>query len=197
MERGAWSVEKIINKYRLEIQMIKKNILARLVAVAICAVLATTSFSGVEVKEDQEADLTTEQKALQADVEHSLVSPCCWNMTVDQHESGVSRQVREEITQLVKEGKDKDQILRFFSSQPRYGERILATPSQDTLLGKSAYWLIPIAILFGALVVGIAIKKMTAAAPKPKQANAKKATPGKKGSALSDKVEEELNQFES
>ena len=106
-------------------------------------------------------ELTEEQLALKADVEHSLIAPCCWNMTVDQHESPMAKQVRDQVTKLILEGKDKPQILAYFSSQPKYGERILATPAQDNLLGKLAYWLIPLAFVVGAIAIYATVKRLS------------------------------------
>ena len=160
---------------------------ARVVVLAAVFINPASSAPGAD-------ELTAEQKALKAEVEHSLVAPCCWNMTVDQHDSPTSRKVRDEIANLVRAGKNKEEILRYFSSQPQYGERILATPSQDTLLGKSAYWLIPIAILFGGCVVVVAIRKMTS---RP-AAEAKKT--GRKpveDSPLSERIEAELKDLDS
>jgi cytochrome c-type biogenesis protein CcmH len=139
-------------------------------------------------------ELTGEQKELQADLEHSLVAPCCWNMTVDQHDSPKSREVRAKITELVKQGKTKNEILRYFAAQPQYGERILATPSQDTLLGKSAYWLIPVAILFGAVVVVGSLKRWS----RPEEQNVKtvKSTEKPENSSYAEKVENELKALE-
>lgn len=143
-----------------------------------------------------EAKMTEQQKALQAELEHDLVAPCCWNMTVDQHESGAAREVRQKVAELVLAGKSKDDILDYFSSPAQYGERILATPSQKTLLGKSAYWLIPIMLFFGAVVVFFTIRNLSSSKssqPGQKTNSAKTA----RDSGWSDKVEEELSTLDS
>jgi hypothetical protein len=44
-----------------------------------------------------ESDGGDDLQSLQKDIEHSLVAPCCWNMTVDQHESPASHRVRDKI----------------------------------------------------------------------------------------------------
>lgn len=104
------------------------------------------------------ADTDTEkQQALQKELEHSLVAPCCWNMTVDQHESGAARQVRAEISDLLKQGKAKDDILQAMVAE--YGERILATPDQGNFMGKLAYWLIPVSVVLGLILVGKKIRR--------------------------------------
>ncbi|MFQ5750402.1 MAG: cytochrome c-type biogenesis protein CcmH [bacterium] len=136
------------------------------------------------------------QQALQKEIEHSLVAPCCWNMTVDQHDSQASRQVRAKIAELIKQGKTKDEILAYFVAQPQYGERILATPSQKTLLGKLAYWLIPIAIVLGIFVVGKTINRFSQGTPqkqnKPTPVTEQKSEP----SIWDKKVENELKNYD-
>jgi len=153
---------------------------------------------------DEEIDkrLTAEQLTLQADIEHSLVSPCCWNMTVDLHESGASRKVRLKIADLIQAGKSKADILAHFVAQPQYGERILATPAQDTLLGKSAYWLIPIAILFGVLLLIKTVKRLLK--PQVASKNKQHRNNNQKTSASTDndpnysgRIEEDLNELEA
>ncbi|NIR48160.1 hypothetical protein GWO43_06860 [candidate division KSB1 bacterium] len=150
-------------------------------------------FATINLAADQANE--EKQKALQKEVEHSLVAPCCWNMTVDQHDSQASRAVRQQIEEFIKEGRTKEEMLEYFSQQ--YGERILASPSQETLLGKSAYWLIPIAFAFGVLVVGIAIRRM-AKTSTDKQPAQKPQEPqiSKKDPDLDKRVENELSQFD-
>lgn len=150
---------------------------------------------------DEEIDnmLTAEQRALQADIEHSMVAPCCWNMTLDQHDSGVARKVRQEIAEMVKAGKSKEEILASFVAQPQYGERILATPSQKTWLGKAAYWLIPVAIMFGAVVVTVTIKSLSKADPE-KTISKRKVKSAKKSDSddeYESRVEQDLKDFEA
>lgn len=142
-------------------------------------------------------DLTEQQQALQAEIEHNLVAPCCWNMTVDQHDSQASRQVRAKITELIKEGKGKEEILAYFSSQPQYGERILAKPSQESLLGKFAYWMIPIAFMFGIVIVAVVIKHLSRTEAKKARTQGQSASqPNNEITDLEKQVEEELKQFD-
>ncbi|MFQ5649447.1 MAG: cytochrome c-type biogenesis protein CcmH [bacterium] len=174
---------------------LKMKSLLRLMAL----VLILFAGSSYGLASENTDDMTEEQKALQAEIEHSLVAPCCWNMTVDQHESPASRQVRAKIAELVEKGQSRKEILRYFSSPQRYGERILASPSQDTLLGKSAYWLIPIAFLLGTLVVATVILKWTAPAPGAKKSGSPTTPrkPAEDTSPWAQRVEEELKNLES
>lgn len=142
-----------------------------------------------------DADVS-KQEALQKEIEHSLVAPCCWNMTVDQHDSPKSHEVKIKISELLKQGKSKQEILDYFVAQPQYGERILAAPSRKSLLGKMAYWLIAMAMVFGAVVVGYTIKRLSQSkAPQPD-----KSTPSPAQQASAEKwdkiIENELKSFE-
>lgn len=112
---------------------------------------------GLLLAEDTDDDMAK----LQAEIEHNLVAPCCWTMTVDQHESAAAHKVREQIAALLQEGKTKEEILAYLSSPSQYGERILAKPAPKGFLGKSAYWLVPLAFVAGAIIVGIAIRRLT------------------------------------
>jgi cytochrome c-type biogenesis protein CcmH len=138
-------------------------------------------------------------KTLQEEIEHSLVAPCCWNMTVDQHDSPAARKVQTEIAEFLKQGKSKEEILDYFAAQPQYGERILATPSQKTLLGKLAYWLIPLAFLVGLLIAGKTIKRLARKSnPQPAHQAPTTQDPGKKApSQWDDRFEKELRDFET
>ena len=156
-----------------------------LLLVAVPAVL----FSALE------SDGGDNLQSLQKEIEHSLVAPCCWNMTVDQHESPASHKVRGTITELLEQGKTKEEILTYFAVQPEYGERILAAPSQKTFLGKMAYWLIPIAFIFGGLIAVKTIRSLSKAKP-AKPAQHKKTESQPSGDKWEQKVEDELSDLD-
>ncbi|MFQ5639342.1 MAG: cytochrome c-type biogenesis protein CcmH [bacterium] len=142
-----------------------------------------------------EADKRIEK--LQADIEHSLVAPCCWNMTVDIHDSPASHKVRKQITELLSAGKTKEQILEFMSSPQQYGERILAIPSSKTFLGKSAYWLVPVSFVLGLFVVGSAIRRLSRSkVTKTKKSSKVSKTKNQSGSQWEERVEQELKRLE-
>lgn len=161
-------------------------------AVLVSVLLAQTTFGLADNGDSNRA------KDLQKELEHSLVAPCCWNMTVDQHDSQAARQVREKIAELIDQNKSKKEILAYFVAQPQYGERILAAPSQDTLLGKMAYWLIPIALVFGAVVVTKTIKSFSK--NKPAKPRAKTQNQTERQTAGDDpwskRVEDELSHLD-
>ena len=142
-----------------------------------------------------ESDGGDDLQSLQKDIEHSLVAPCCWNMTVDQHESPASHKVRDKIAELLEQGKTKEEILTYFIAQPQYGERILAAPSQKTFLGKMAYWLIPIVFIFGGLIAVKTIKSLSKAKSE-KPGPYKKAESQPAGDRWEQKVEDELSELD-
>lgn len=166
--------------------------------IAVLISLFSFAFSlSAALDESIDKTLNEEQQELQAELEHSLVAPCCWNMTVDQHESPASREVRQKIAEMIRDGKTKDEIINYFVSQPQYGERILASPSQDTLLGKAAYWLIPLALIFGIFVVTKTIRSLTTKSTTEKSASQ---TPQSHDTEPADswdqRVENELKQYD-
>lgn len=165
------------------------------------AVLALSAMTLILIFGEATANPDTEKQALQAELERSLVAPCCWNMTVDQHDSPASREVRQKISELLDQRKTKEEILAYFTSQPQYGERILASPSQKTLLGKVAYWFAAAALLLGAVIVALVIKRLvrpTASSTPTKHVEMSSDAPVKKdeSSYWEKRVEDELARFE-
>ncbi|HEX9654244.1 MAG TPA: cytochrome c-type biogenesis protein CcmH [bacterium] len=148
---------------------------------------------------DVTAGSDSDKQALQAECERNLVAPCCWNMTVDLHDSPASREVRQKISELIEQGKTKAEILAYFTSQPQFGERILASPSQKTLLGKVAYWFAAVALILGAGIVALVLKRIVRpAAAKTRSAELSPtiATSKAEPSQWEKRVEDELGKFE-
>lgn len=81
------------------------------------------------------APLTQHQAATVKKVEASLVAPCCYSQTIDQHMSDAAERMRVEVTDMVAGGSSEQQILAHY--QAIYGERILSVP--DGVTGKLAF----------------------------------------------------------
>ncbi|WP_437544854.1 cytochrome c-type biogenesis protein CcmH [Sorangium sp. So ce367] len=64
-----------------------------------------------------------------------LLAPCCWDQTLDVHESEVARDLRREIHARLRRGEVADAIEQDLVA--RYGERLRAAPSSGAL-GKVA-----------------------------------------------------------
>ncbi|MGK4006279.1 cytochrome c-type biogenesis protein CcmH [Sorangium sp. So ce1036] len=75
-----------------------------------------------------------------------LLAPCCWDQTLDVHESEVTRDLRREIRGRLRGGESADTIE--LDLVARHGERIRAAPSAG-ILGKVALGLMSgIAVTF-------------------------------------------------
>src|ERR1700761_6203639 len=89
------------------------------------------------------------QQALVVRLEHELVAPCCYTQLVADHMSAEAEDMRQEILQLVSQGKTEQQILQAYKA--RYGEVILAAP--DGLAGKVAFGVPPLACSLAACML--------------------------------------------
>jgi cytochrome c-type biogenesis protein CcmH len=59
-------------------------------------------------------------------LEGSLMAPCCYSQTIDQHMSGEAAQMRDEVSNMVMTGKTDEEILTYYKD--KYGKTILAVP---------------------------------------------------------------------
>ena len=93
-------------------------------------------------------------------IESRLLAPCCWNQTIDIHDSEVSRTLHREIAQRVARGEAADAIegdLVF-----RYGKRIHAVPP-DSELPAVALWMLVVIELSGIGLLVVARRWRNAA----------------------------------
>lgn len=58
-----------------------------------------------------------------------LIAPCCCKQTVQVHSSAVAEQMKEEIREMIEEGKTKDEIIGFYVG--KYGKKELAMPASE------------------------------------------------------------------
>ncbi|XXT20107.1 cytochrome c-type biogenesis protein CcmH [Sorangium sp. So ce429] len=79
-------------------------------------------------------------------LEGRLLAPCCWDQTLDIHESAVTQELRREIRARLRRGETVDTVEQDLIA--RYGDRIRAAPSSG-VLGKVAVGLmLGIAVAF-------------------------------------------------
>ena len=97
-------------------------------------------------------------------VAHQLYCPVCQNTPLDVCPTTACRDWREQIRQMLAEGKTEKQILQYFSDQ--FGDRVLAAPPVSTKFNWLIYLLPPAIILVGAITLFRALKEWT----KPKVA---------------------------
>jgi cytochrome c-type biogenesis protein CcmH/NrfF len=91
------------------------------------------------------ATLTQKQTATVKKVEASLMAPCCYSQTIDQHMSDAAEQMRFEVADMVASGSSEQEILDHYKAI--YGERILAVP--DGVIGQLAF-AIPMVVFAGS-----------------------------------------------
>ena len=92
-------------------------------------------------------------------VETRLLAPCCWNGTLDVHESDLARDLRHEIRARLRGGESVDAIEE--SLVARYGERVRATPKSERvglLLGAG---------VGGVLIVALMLLRKSVRATRP------------------------------
>ncbi len=70
-------------------------------------------------------------------LESRLMAPCCWNQTLDVHESEVTRALRAEIRRRLRAGESAERIEADLVE--RYGPRIRAVPAGASLTGIAVW----------------------------------------------------------
>ncbi|WP_437741321.1 cytochrome c-type biogenesis protein CcmH [Sorangium sp. So ce1504] len=75
-----------------------------------------------------------------------LLAPCCWDQTLDVHESELARDLRREIHARLRRGEVADAIEQDLVA--RYGERLRAAPSSGTLGQVALGLMLGIAVTF-------------------------------------------------
>ncbi|MGK3967721.1 cytochrome c-type biogenesis protein CcmH [Sorangium sp. So ce118] len=98
-------------------------------------------------------------------LEGRLLAPCCWDQTLDIHESEVTRELRREIRERLRRGEAVDAVEQDLVA--RYGDRIRATPSSG-VLGKVALgMMLAIAVTFLGVFALLRSWRRSAAEPAP------------------------------
>lgn len=86
-----------------------------------------------------------------AALESRLYAPCCYNGTLDVHESELARELRKEIQARLARGEASDAIQADFVA--RYGDRVLAARS-DRSIRAMGLWLVALMTASG---IGLAL----------------------------------------
>jgi len=117
-----------------------------LYACAISCLICTTPAHA-----DQDANAFVQGEST---LESRLLAPCCWNQTLDVHESDLARSLRGEIRQRLQNGESSDSIEADIVG--RYGEKVRAVPKGKSLTAMGAWLSIALALAglgAGALVL--------------------------------------------
>ncbi len=126
----------------------KRRLVAILIALSAApAFPASPAFADEGPRETLEGVRVADDGAFvqgEKSVEARLLAPCCWNGTLDVHESDLARDLRHEIRARLRAGESVDQVEE--SLVARYGERARATPKNER-----------IGLLLGAGVGGVLV----------------------------------------
>jgi cytochrome c-type biogenesis protein CcmH len=118
-------------------------------------------FWGVLSAADQDNNANA---ALVRDLEDHLIAPCCWTQPISEHDSAIAEEMRDQVRTMVARGMGREAILDYFVAQ--YGERILAEPRPEGF-NRLVYILPWVALIAGAAIVLVLLKKFRAPAPAP------------------------------
>lgn len=122
-------------------------------------------------------------------VEGRLLAPCCWNQTLDVHESELATSLRAEVAARVAAGESAVAIEDDFVA--RYGERIRAIPRGAE--PRVSVGLISLLVGLGALAsMVLALRRWVRRAPAPSAERAEHSAPTTTGSAYDARLDEEL-----
>jgi cytochrome c-type biogenesis protein CcmH len=122
-------------------------------------------------------------------IEAMLVAPCCWTQQVSLHQSEAATKIKEDIRVALASGQTRDQILAAYVAQ--YGPAILVEPPARGF-GASLYVLPVVALLGGALLVGVVVRRFTRRAEAAHPAQPAEAAT----SALSERLDDELRDLD-
>lgn len=118
-------------------------------SIIICVALSFSSLVlSVEVNEDP-----AERKML--DIAEKLRCTVCQNQPVAESNSGLAKDMRDLITEKLKEGRSEKEIMQFFVD--RYGDYVLLEPPQS---GNGALlWVLPPVLLLLAMIAAVLMMK--------------------------------------
>ena len=97
------------------------------------------------------------KQPLQRKLEYEIMAPCCYGGPVGDHDSQAAIQVKAQISQLLGEGKTREEILDMYVAI--YGEQILARPRARGF-NLLAYIMPPTFLLVGGLLLVLFINQV-------------------------------------
>ena len=124
-------------------------------------------------------------------VEATLLAPCCFNGTLDSHESELARTLRAEIEERVAHGEPTAAIQA--SMVDRYGPRVLAMPNEQHF-----GLVLSVAALAAALAIGFTVFCVRTWFRKDRRQGSPPSVPGATAfkDAYDERIDAELNALE-
>ncbi len=155
---------------------------------AVLGVLLLVLFSPTVLGASPDPDLdrptlTGRQLETARKIKAEIMSPCCWNGTVDSHNSPIAEQIAADIERRVAAGETEEEIVNRLVAQ--YGERILARPRASGF--GLAFYLVP---AFGIAGAGILLALWLRRSPTQEDSREQEPDPGPAGGEGADELEE-------
>lgn len=122
-------------------------------AIYISALFITLQFTNNSFCE-QNPNIEIEDQA--RDISGLLMCPVCEGQSVSESNSQLAEEMKQSIREQLRQGKTKEEILKYFTS--RYGDSILATPPPSGI--NWLIWLLPtLGVILTGLILGNYIYK--------------------------------------
>jgi len=130
-------------------------------------IFVLTTFAFGEDLSYYQKKLSKAQEDQAINLEKQIMAACCFGGTVyGQVKTEYTEKQKTDIRRLILEGKTDDEILDYFREEidPRtgkaYGNRILAAPKSDELVGQISYWMVPFFAILGIGILILVIRKL-------------------------------------
>jgi|FLOH01.1.fsa_nt_gi cytochrome c-type biogenesis protein CcmH/NrfF len=166
-----------------------KNLITTIILILITLPLFGDELSNLEKK------LTDDQRKQAVYFEKNIMAVCCFGGPVHSHgQNQYTEAAKIDIRKMILAGRTESQILDYFRNQidPRtgqpYGNRILAAPKSDEMVGQVSYWMVVAFSIVGLALLWIMIKRLR----KPNSNSTPKAT----NIPIDSRVEDELKALE-
>jgi len=133
-----------------------------------------------------------DEKAVQktaSEIYNNIMCPICAGQTIAQSSNETSRQMRELVLKMLRQGETKEEILEYFAS--RYGERILAKPNKKGF--NLMLWVFPfVLVIFVGIGIYLMLRRWSEETPAEKAPQIDKAHLA----GYEDRLEKELKEFD-
>ncbi len=131
--------------------------------------------------------MSSEPSAVARGIEHRLLAPCCWNETLDRHQSPLATELRAEVEARAARGETAEAIEADLAG--RYGPRILATRSDAQF--QSLYVAVGVFAVLALALAAVVARRWTRRAAAPASAPARVAREAPRD-GLDDRIDAEL-----
>jgi cytochrome c-type biogenesis protein CcmH len=124
-----------------------------------------------------------------SEIYNNIMCPICAGQTIAQSSNETSRQMRELVLKMLRQGETKEEILEYFAS--RYGERILAKPNKKGF--NLMLWIFPfVLVIFVGIGIYLMLRRWSAETPAEKAPQIDKA----RLAGYEERLEKELQEFD-